>query len=147
MIVRRASALNEAWFELRTALWPEPHAEHRSEMVLMLAQPERFAVFLAYEDGIGPIGFAEAAIRTDYVNGCKTTPVVFLEGIFVAEAHRRRGVARALCAAAADWGRSHGCTEFGSDALLENERSHAMHLSLGFTETRRVVYFCKSLLE
>lgn len=130
---------------MRATLWPEPEAEHRSEMASMLAQPERFAVFLAYEEGPGPIGFAEVSIRTDYVNGCTTSPVAFLEGIFVAEAQRRRGVARALCAAAAVWGRSHGCTEFGSDALLENEQSHVMHRALGFTETERVVYFCKSL--
>jgi aminoglycoside 6'-N-acetyltransferase I len=38
-----------------------------------------------------------------------------------------------------------GCTEFVSDARLENEASHAMHRRLGFTETSRVVYFLKSL--
>ncbi len=32
-----------------------------------------------------------------------------------------------------------------SDALLENEASHALHLALGFQETERVIFFRKSL--
>jgi aminoglycoside 6'-N-acetyltransferase I len=41
----------------------------------------------------------------------------------------------------ADWGRAQGCSEFASDAELENVDSHAMHRALGFVETERVVYF------
>jgi aminoglycoside 6'-N-acetyltransferase I len=43
------------------------------------------------------------------------------------------------------WGRTQGCSEFASDALLENSDSHSMHRALGFEETERVVYFRKSL--
>jgi aminoglycoside 6'-N-acetyltransferase I len=35
--------------------------------------------------------------------------------------------------------------ELASDALLDNNGSHAMHEALGFTETERVVYFRKAL--
>jgi aminoglycoside 6'-N-acetyltransferase I len=38
-----------------------------------------------------------------------------------------------------------GCTELASDALLDNQASHAMHEALGFAETERVVYFLKPL--
>jgi aminoglycoside 6'-N-acetyltransferase I len=38
-----------------------------------------------------------------------------------------------------------GCTELASDALLDNQTSHAMHEALGFVETERVVYFLKPL--
>jgi aminoglycoside 6'-N-acetyltransferase I len=58
---------------------------------------------------------------------------------------RRRGIARALVAAAAEWAQSRGCREFGSDALLENEVSHAVHRRLGFQESERVVFFRKEL--
>ncbi len=91
------------------------------------------------------IGFAEAAIRQDYVNGCDSSPVLFLEGLFVDPGHRRRGVAGALVAAVADWGRAQGCSEFASDAEIDNLDSHAMHLALGFAETERVVYFRREL--
>ena len=48
---------------------------------------------------------------------------------------------RALMAAGVEWARARGCTEFASDALLENELSHAAHKALGFVETCRIVCF------
>ena len=93
-----------------------------------------------------PVGFVEATVRNDYVNGCATSPVVFLEGVYVEPWARRQGAARALVGAAEEWGRKMDCREFASDALLENSDSHAMHRALGFEETERVVYFRKDLL-
>jgi aminoglycoside 6'-N-acetyltransferase I len=90
-------------------------------------------------------GFAEAAIRRDYVNGCETSPVAFVEGIHVVPEHRRQGVAGALIAAVEQWARDQGLRELASDALIENSQSHAMHRALGFSETERVVYFRKAL--
>lgn len=46
--------------------------------------------FLKYENGI-PVGFAQAQLRYDYVEGTKTTPVAYLEGIFVKEDYRNKG--------------------------------------------------------
>jgi aminoglycoside 6'-N-acetyltransferase I len=121
-------------------LWPQDEAVQRGEMERMLAEPTRFRAFLAFANGRA-CGFAEASIRSDYVDGCETSPVVFLEGVYVEESERRRGFARALCAAVAAWGRDRGCTEFASNALLDNTASHAMHRALGFEETERVVFF------
>jgi len=133
------------WLPLRAALWPEmTAAENRDDIERMFSEPERFIAFLAREGGV-PTGFAEAAVRRDYVNGCETSPVLFLEGIYVVPQHRRKGIARALNDAVAQWGRSKGCSEFASDALIENNDSHKMHEALGFTETERVVYFRKLL--
>jgi aminoglycoside 6'-N-acetyltransferase I len=89
------------------------------------------------------IGFLEAAMRFDYVNGCEGSPVAFLEGIYVAPAFRKQGVARALIAAFEDWARGKGVKEMASDAEIDNRVSHAMHQALGFAETERVVYFRK----
>lgn len=91
------------------------------------------------------VGFAEATLRHDYVNGCDTSPVLFLEGIYVRRESRLQGVARALCQAVAAWGRAAGCMEFASDALVDNLESHAFHAALGFVETERVIYFHRSL--
>lgn len=84
-------------------------------------------------------------MRHDYVNGTSSSAVAFLEGIYVHPSWRRHGVARALVAAVMNWGRSQGCGELASDALLENTSSHLMHEALGFEETERVVYFRMSL--
>lgn len=133
----------DAWLLMRAALWGED-AEDRDEALAMLEAPDIYCVFLAREDD-RTIAFAEAAIRTDYVNGCDTSPVLFLEGIYVDPEYRKRGVARSLVNACAKWGRDHGLLEFASDAAIDNEASHAMHQALGFEETERVVYFKRSL--
>jgi aminoglycoside 6'-N-acetyltransferase I len=58
---------------------------------------------------------------------------------------RRRGVGRALIQAAEDWGRAQGCTEFGSDALIDNDISASAHKALGFEETAQIRCFRKNL--
>ena len=94
----------------------------------------------------GLLGFAEVAVRTDFVNGCRHRPALFLEGIFVRPECRGRGVARALVEAAGDWGVRQGCREFASDVEIDDENSLAAHRGLGFEETERVVYFRKPLI-
>ena len=134
------------WLALREQLWPDcPRERHRSQMAALLASPDRFAQFVEYDASNNPLGFVEVALRSDYVNGTTTSPVAFLEGIYVAPAARRQGVARKLFAEAQRWAVGAGCTELASDALIENAESHAMHRSLGFEETERVVFFRKPL--
>jgi aminoglycoside 6'-N-acetyltransferase I len=140
------SVEQEGWLRLREQLWPHcPREEHLSEMSSFCACPERFAQFVAYADSGRAVGFIEIAVRTDYVNGTDSSPVAFLEGIYVVSEARRMGTARALVAAAERWAINRGCREFASDAALENETSHAMHRALGFQETERVVFFRKLL--
>ena len=146
MIKSCASIEQPGWLALRQALWPNcSDMEHLAEMASFLAQPERFVQFVAYAENGQPVGFVEASIRSDYVNGTETSPVVFLEGIYVASTHRRQGVAKSLVSSVAAWAASRGCQEFASDAPIENDLSLLVHKSLGFVETERVVYFRKAL--
>ena len=132
------------WVALRIALWPDADREIMArEAPGMLAGPD-LLVRLACEAGRA-IGFVEASIRRDYVNGCESSPVAFVEGIYVVPEKRGCGVARGLIAAVETWAREQGVKELASDALLDNARSHAMHRALGFSETERVVYFRKLL--
>ncbi len=146
MIIRRAQAADlDAWAALRADLWPDGSAaEHRAEAADMLDNGA-LANFVAEAPDGTVTGFAEAALRNDYVNGCETSPVAFVEGIYVAPEHRKADVARALCEAIAAWGREQGCTELASDALEDNVQSHDFHRAIGFEETERVVYFRKAL--
>ena len=145
--IERCSSLEQpGWLDLRLALWTDATAdEHRGYMAIALAQPERFLQLMMYDGNRQPVGFIEGSIRMDYVNGTESSPVGFVEGVFVVPAWRRRGVARQLYAAIADWARARGCRELASDALIENEASQRAHRALGFRETERVVYFTKEL--
>ena len=142
-----ASVEQPGWLRLRQALWPEAgREEHLLEMASCAADPRRYGQFLAYSASHEAIGLAEVALRSDYVNGTRTSPVAFLEGLYVVPQARRRGVAGALVAAACAWARRAGCQEIASDAVLENSISHVVHRALGFEETERVVFFRRKLV-
>ena len=128
----------------RLALWPEAsEAEHLRGMVDAIARGHY--VGLAVTESLIAVGFVEASKRVDYVNGTTTSPVAFIEGLFVAPESRCRGVARALVKSVTKWALCEGCKELASDSLLGNDAAHAVHRALGFEETERVVYFCKVL--
>lgn len=136
-----------SWRSLRHALWPHASADdHARETEQLLAEPFRYAMVIAVSFKGEALGFAEAAVRHDYVNGCDNSPVLFLEGIYVVPDMRRQGIARALCAAIEQWGASHGCAEFASDSAIDNVDGQALHRALGFDETERVVFFRKRSL-
>jgi len=145
--IERCEAVDHAgWLALREALWPDASRDaHLVEMASFVDEPERYVQFVATASDGEPIGLAEASLRSDYVNGTAASPVAFLEGLFVAPAHRRTGVAAALVARVASWGRDRGCRELASDTPIENETSRAVHAALGFTETERVIFFSKRL--
>ena len=132
---------------LRAALWPHAaEAVHRREIARALARSAgEAALFLARTDDGEAVGFAEASLRREPINGCETSPVAFLEGAYVLPAHRRRGTAAALCGAVEAWAQSIGCTELGSDAETTNAEGLAFHAALGFAERERVVCFGKRL--
>ncbi|OLP57246.1 hypothetical protein BJF92_06895 [Rhizobium rhizosphaerae] len=145
VVIREASKEDASlWCHLRLGLWSgDGRDAHGEAIARMLADREKGAgrtAFLAFVEGAA-CAFIELSLRQDYVNGCDTSPVAFIEGISVAEDFRRRGLAKALIEAACDWARSRGCTEIASDAALSNHTSHRMHLASGFEETERVVYF------
>lgn len=102
------------------------------------------AVFLSEQDGFAN-GFAQCQLRHDYVEGTDSSPVGYLEGIYVAEPYRNRGIAAALLIACEDWARQQGCTEFASDCGITNTDSLRFHLATGFTEANRIICFTKKL--
>jgi len=110
-----------------------------------LNNPSRFAQFLYLDEGNNAMGFAEASVRSDYVNGASSSPVAFLEGIFVEPRARETGIARHLIEAVCTWAKDQGLRELASDADLSNTTSQAVHKALGFEETERVVFFRMSL--
>lgn len=128
--------------KLANRLWDED-AERAKEFEACLQQQD-FVIFLAYEAAV-PVGFAQCQLRRDYVEGCDTSPVGYLEGIYVDENVRGAGVARALLSQCEAWAKQKGCTEFASDCELDNEASIRFHAKVGFTEQNRIVCFKKTL--
>lgn len=100
--------------------------------------------FLKYENDI-PIGFAQCQLRYDYVEGTRTSPVGYLEGIFIKEGYRNKGYAKELLAECEAWAKCKGCQEFASDCEIDNIDSFQFHKAMNFTEANRIICFTKTL--
>ena len=130
--------------ELACQLWSHHTAEElQSEFADMIAKPDA-AFFLAFAQETA-VGFAQCQLRCDYVEGTDSSPVGYLEGIYVADAYRKQGVAKALLTACESWAKTKGCTEFASDCELTNTQSLQFHLRVGFEEANRIICFSKKL--
>ena len=136
--------------KMRNALWPESSVEqHEDELGPILAgRPPGIMplVYFVAQSATGDIvGFVEVGLRST-ADGCDWTRAVgYLEGWYVTESHRRRGVGAQLVAAAENWAREQGCTEMGSDTQVDNAQSLQAHLRLGYEIAERSILFRKSL--
>jgi aminoglycoside 6'-N-acetyltransferase I len=145
MMVREMTPADRiAFAEMRACLWPEESPEEHLAWIDQFLCGGDAWVFVA-ATGVSLVGFTEIAIRK-YANGCESTPVPFLEAIWVRPEMRRRGIGRRLIRYIEEFLAAHGYRELGSDARIENSLSHAAHQGWGFSETERVVYFRKPLI-
>ena len=78
--------------------------------------------FLYRKDG-KCIAFLSLSIRYDYVEGAKSSPVAYLEGIYVMEEYRQQHIARTLLEYAKKWSRKQGLHQLASDCEWNNVAS------------------------
>ena len=141
----------DAWLAMRHALWPEHTLESLAAEIADHFNDDRVSglptkVYVA-EQGDGRLaGFVEVSLRP-YARGCVSSPVGYVEGWYVAEDLRRRGVGKALIDAAGEWARSRGCNELASDRGCDNFLSRSAHLALGFTPPDKNEFFRKALAD
>ena len=90
---RKEEALVPA--QMARKIWGNDSVEEFKKEFEEFAENQNMVSFIIYEDS-NPIGFANLSIRYDYVEGCETTPVAYLEGIYVDEKYRNRGYGRDL---------------------------------------------------
>jgi len=142
--IREAQASDgDAWSRLRAELWPSCTPErHRLEIAQVLRSAGVVAIATQAGD---PVGFAEVSVRVDHVEGTSSAPVPYLEGWYVAPAHRGRGIGTALLEFAERWARQRGYHEMASDAEIDNETSIRLHRLHGFAEVSKTVHFIKAL--
>ncbi len=131
-------------------LWPDGLAdEHQREVSEKIAggvSGSLPVVIFVADSGRGLLaGFIEVGLRS-HADGCDTArPAGFIEGWFVRDSFRGKGVGRQLIEAAELWAREQGCTEIASDALIDNRASQEAHSALGFEIVDRCVHFKKRL--
>lgn len=130
--------------ELVRIIWPEHTLAELTEIIASYMNSENSAVFAEVENG-QYVGAALCCLRHDYVEGCETSPVGYLEGVSIREGYRHQGIARKLVLECEKWAREKGCSEFASDCELTNTASLNFHLAVGFREENRIICFRKTL--
>ena len=143
MIIPVTEANEEAWAELCAALWPEVGKEH---FLQERASGNLQNGYLYVVDGEA-VAFISLSLRHDYVEGTASSPVAYLEGIFVKPAFRKQEIARKLIEFSKNWALERGCSELASDCELENKTSEIFHKKLGFEEANRLICFKMNLKE
>jgi len=129
------------WAALNVALWPDCDIE---EVLQERAAGKRPNEFLYYA-GDEAVAFVSLSLRHDYVEGTESSPVGYLEGIYVKPGFRKCNIAKALVAFAKDWSVKNGCSALASDCEWDNEASRLFHNRVGFTEVNRIICFAMDL--
>ena len=131
---------------LAIQMWKSHTVEDLTKIFCEHIRKGKNIIFLAIsEEHI--VGFAQCGLRFDYVEGTDSSPVGYLEGIFVLEEYKKRGYAKELLGECQNWAKDQGCLEFASDCELDNEDSLKIHLKMGFAEANRIICFTKSLTD
>jgi aminoglycoside 6'-N-acetyltransferase I len=125
-------------------LWGHHDADELATEFRELLTKKDAAVFLCVLEGHA-VGFAQCQLRHDYVEGTSSSPVGYLEGVFVEENYRKQGYGKQLISVCQAWAKERGCTEFASDCELTSAESLAFHLASGFEEANRIICFVKNI--
>jgi aminoglycoside 6'-N-acetyltransferase I len=133
------------WRDLALKLWPEGSSEEMQESLTEILQSSREDGFLVRDDDGRAIAFINLSLRSDYVPDATQSPTAYVEGIYVDDGYRHRGLGKALIQHAERWAMENGCVELASDALIDNAESYEFHTSVGFREVERVVCFIKPI--
>ena len=144
MIKRAKTEDAEVLAGLAIQMWTDHDLEDLTEEFHQMVTNDEAACFIKYFDG-KPIGFSQCQLRRDYVEGTESSPVGYLEGIFVSDEYRTRGYASELLSECEKWAKEKGCTEFASDCELDNLDSFRFHMALGFEEANRIICFRKDI--
>lgn len=144
MIKRATKADVQILAELSVHMW-QSHtlSELETEFEELLCN-NNAVCFIKFVDDKA-IGFAQCQIRNDYVEGTKSSPVGYLEGVFILNEYRHKGYAREILIECEKWAKQKDCIEFASDCEFNNECSLQFHLSMGFEEANRIICFRKDI--
>jgi len=137
------------WSRLRQELW-DHHTDEKDR--LDFARYERRKVegtavsFLARSETGQYLGFLDSDLRNDYVEGAESSPVWYVEGIFVIPSAQGKGIGRLLFQTLEAHARSQGYTEIASDCELDDTESEAFHKAVGFREAIRSIHLVKRII-
>ena len=137
MIIPVQNEHEAEWNDLCIALWPQ----YNIDDILRLKQDGWFRNEFLYFFDKKAVAFISLSLRQDYVEGTRTSPVAYIEGLYVNPDYRNRGIARKLVSYAKKWAYEKNCQELASDTELVNQSSQKFHEMVGFTKANTIVCY------
>ena len=134
----------EEWLMMGLDLWPHYTESRLREIFAEVLEAEKEKAYVCRTKN-EYVGFINVSIRFDYVAGSSSSPVGYVEGIYVKPRLRKRGIAKQLVRKGEEWASSKGCSQIASDAEFENEHSYNFHRKIGFEEVQRVICLIKDI--
>lgn len=89
---------------MATKIWGNDKTSELTEEFMEIAKDENSTCFLKFIDEKA-VTFANVALKHYYVEGTETSPVGYLEGIYVKENYIKKGYARELVEDCEKWAR------------------------------------------
>jgi len=132
------------WTNLAVLLFPESSFEEEYQFHQEILTSEKEIGYLYLLDN-QYVGFMNISIRNDYVNGTETSPVVYIEAIYVLPEYRKKGIGLEFIQHAEAVAREMGIKELASDCIIDNALSEKFHKGCGFEEKERVICFVKKV--
>lgn len=139
---RKQDAYNVA--KLACKLWKDSDYDELKDEFETISSRKNEIVFTAYVDE-KMIAFAHCSIRKEYVEGTKSSPVAYLEAVYVEDEYRDAGIGTKLIRCCENWAKDKGLTEFASDCNINNANSRSLHKHCGFNEASTLVHFIKNI--
>lgn len=128
------------WKEMRRAVFSElDDAYHDEEMENIFVSDQWYCYFLKDKKNT-TLGLVELSSR-NIVDGCLSSPVAYLEGLYLKPAYRGKGLGREVIAMIQHWCRRKGFSELATDTELTNAKAQKFYRAVGFEETYQVVEF------
>lgn len=133
------------WLDMGAALWPDHNISDLEQVFNDLLTLEHYRGYMCRLVSGEAVGFIFLSLRRDYVEGSSSSPVGYIEGIYVKPTYRGQGIAKKLSDVGEQWSLEHGCKEMASDAYWDNHESREFHKHIGYEETERLVHFIKPI--
>jgi aminoglycoside 6'-N-acetyltransferase I len=127
------------------SLFPADEIENDIAEMRGFLEREDGEVIVAEREGSGLLaGYVEVGARS-VADGCVTSPVGYIEALWVDQDMRRQGIGGRLFKAAEEWSAAMGYKEMASDVEIDNEVSHEAHKRNGYTEVSKVITYFKKI--
>ena len=145
MIIELEKKYEEDYKTLVKKLWSDIKDEELNKIIQdHYLSKEMIFLFISIKEE-SAVGFINTSIRNDYVEGCDSLGVGYIEGIYVCEPYRRNQIAYKLMQEAIKYFKTLGLNQIGSDTEVENVMSQIFHKSIGFKEVSTIKHYTMNI--